>query len=145
MKKYIADFIRRGTVSCGLGPIILAILYMILNQWGVLETLSVNQACTGILSLSALAFIAGGMNTLYQIEQLPLMVAILIHGAVLYLSYLATYLITGWLDQGIAPILVFSGIFVVGYLVIWAIIYWIIKKNTDQVNEMMAKKNSTCE
>ena len=145
MKKYIADFIRRGTVSCGLGPIILAILYMILNQWGVLETLSVNQACTGILSLSALAFIAGGMNTLYQIEQLPLMVAILIHGAVLYLSYLATYLINGWLDQGIAPILVFSGIFVVGYLVIWAIIYWIIKKNTDQVNEMMAKKNSTCE
>lgn len=145
MKNYIADFIRRGTVSCGLGPIILAILYMILNQWGVLETLSVNQACTGILSLSALAFIAGGMNTLYQIEQLPLMVAILIHGAVLYLSYLATYLINGWLDQGIAPILVFSGIFVVGYLVIWAIIYWIIKKNTDQVNEMMAKKNSTCE
>ena len=145
MKKYIADFIRRGTVSCGLGPIILAILYMILNQWGVLETLSVNQACTGILSLSALAFIAGGMNTLYQIEQLPLMVAILIHGAVLYLSYLATYLINGWLDQGIAPVLVFSGIFVVGYLVIWAIIYWIIKKNTDQVNEMMAKKNSTCE
>ena len=145
MKKYIADFIRRGTVSCGLGPIILAILYMILNQWGVLETLSVNQACTGILSLSALAFIAGGMNTLYQIEQLPLMVAILIHGAVLYLSYLATYLINGWLDQGIAPILVFSGIFVVGYLVIWAVIYWIIKKNTDQVNEMMAKKNSTCE
>ena len=138
MKKYIADFIRRGTVSCGLGPIIL-------NQWGVLETLSVNQACTGILSLSALAFIAGGMNTLYQIEQLPLMVAILIHGAVLYLSYLATYLINGWLDQGIAPILVFSGIFVVGYLVIWAVIYWIIKKNTDQVNEMMAKKNSTCE
>ena len=145
MKKYIADFIRRGTVSCGLGPIILAILYMILNQWGVLETLSVNQACTGILSLSALAFIAGGMNTLYQIEQLPLMVAILIHGAVLYLSYLATYLINGWLDQGIAPILVFSGIFVVGYLVIWAVIYWIIKKNTDQVNEMMAKKNCTCE
>ena len=145
MKKYIADFIRRGTVSCGLGPIILAILYMIMNQWGVLETLSVNQACTGILSLSALAFIAGGMNTLYQIEQLPLMVAILIHGAVLYLSYLATYLINGWLDQGIAPILVFSGIFVVGYLVIWAIIYWIIKKNTDQVNEMMAKKKSTCE
>lgn len=145
MKKYIADFIRRGTVSCGLGPIILAILYMILNQWGVLETLSVNQACTGILSLSALAFIAGGMNTLYQIEQLPLMVAILIHGAVLYLSYLATYLINGWLDQGIAPILVFSGIFVVGYLVIWAVIYWIIKKNTDQVNEMMAKKKSTCE
>ena len=145
MKKQILDFIRRGSVSCGLGPIILAVLYLILNRLGILETLSANQVCTGILSLSALAFIAGGMNALYQIEQLPLMVAILIHGIVLYLSYLATYLVNGWLDWGITPVLVFSGIFVVGYLVIWAIIYWIIKKNTDRVNEMMAKKNSICE
>lgn len=145
MKKHILDFIRRGSVSCGLGPIILAVLYLILNRLGILETLSADQVCTGILSLSALAFIAGGMNALYQIEQLPLMVAILIHGIVLYLSYLATYLVNGWLDWGITPVLVFSGIFVVGYLVIWAIIYWIIKKNTDRVNEMMAKKNSTRE
>ena len=145
MKKHIFDFIRRGLGAWGLGPIILAVLYLILQQQGVLETLSVSQVCIGILSLSALAFIAGGMNALYQIEQLPLMMAILIHGGVLYLSYLATYLVNGWLDWGIAPILVFTGIFVVGYFVIWAIIYWIIKKNTDQINEMMEKKNNPCE
>ena len=145
MKKHMLDFIRRGLTAWGLGPVILAVLYLILQQKGVLETLSVSQVCTGILSLSALAFIAGGMNALYQIEQLPLMVAILIHGGVLYLSYLATYLVNGWLDWGIAPILVFTGIFVVGYFVIWAIIYWIIKKNTDQINEMMEKKNNPCD
>ena len=145
MKKHILDFIRRGLAAWGLGPIILAVLYLILQQQGVLETLSVSQVSTGILSLSALAFIAGGMNALYQIEQLPLMMAILIHGGVLYLSYLATYLVNGWLDWGIAPILVFTGIFVVGYFVIWAIIYWIIKKNTDRINEMMKKKNNPCE
>ena len=141
MKKHILDFIRRGLFACGLGPVILAVLYLILRQQGVLETLTVSQVCTGVFSLSALAFIAGGMNVIYQIEQLPLMVAILIHGVVLYLSYLATYLVNGWLEWGIAPILVFSSIFVVGYLVIWAIIYSIIKKNTDRINEMMAKKN----
>ena len=145
MKKHMLDFIRRGLTAWGLGPVILAVLYLILQQKGVLETLSVSQVCTGILSLSALAFIAGGMNALYQIEQLPLMMAILIHGGVLYLSYLATYLVNGWLEWGIAPILVFTGIFVVGYFVIWAIIYWIIKKNTDQINEMMEKKNNPCE
>ena len=142
MKKHMLDFIRRGLTAWGLGPVILAVLYLILQQKGVLETLSVSQVCIGILSLSALAFIAGGMNALYQIEQLPLMMAILIHGGVLYLSYLATYLVNGWLDWGIAPILVFTGIFVVGYFVIWAIIYWIIKKNTDQINKMMEKKNN---
>ena len=145
MKKHILDFLRRGSAAWGLGPVILAVLYLILHQQGVLETLNVSQVCIGIFSLSALAFIAGGMNAIYQIEELPLMVAILIHGGVLYLSYLATYLVNGWLERGIAPILVFSGIFAVGYLVIWAIIYVIIKKNTDRINEMMTKKNSTCE
>ena len=144
MKKHIFDFIRRGLVAWGLGPIILAVLYLILRQQGVLETLSVSQVCIGILSLSALAFIAGGMNALYQIEQLPLMMAILIHGGVLYLSYLATYLVNGWLEWGAAQILVFSGIFIIGYAVIWAVIYFIIKNKTDLLNEgLKAKQNGT--
>ena len=100
----------------------------------------VDQVCIGIFSLSALAFIAGGMNVLYQIERLPLMVAILIHGSVLYVSYLATYLVNSWLEWGLTSILVFSGIFVVGYFAIWAVIYSIIKKNTDQINELLKQK-----
>ena len=99
-----------------------------------------NQLCVGIFSLSALAFIAGGMNVIYQIERLPLMVAILIHGSILYVSYLATYLLNGWLEGGVMPILVFTGIFVLGYLIIWSIIYSIIKKRTENLNEILKKK-----
>ena len=54
------------------------------------------------------------MNAIYQIERLPLMVAILIHGSVLYISYLVTYLLNDWLDWGVMPIVVFSAIFLVG-------------------------------
>lgn len=140
MKKNILEFFRRGLIACGFGPIVLAILYLVLQHHGVLQTLTINQVCLGIFSLSALAFIAGGMNVIYQIECLPLMVAILIHGGVLYIIYLGTYLLNGWLEWGIVPILVFSGVFIVGYLVIWAIIYSIIKKNTDKLNELLKKK-----
>ena len=119
MKKYVLEFLRRGVVTCGFGPIVLAILYLVLQANGVLQTLTVNQVCLGIFSLSVLAFIAGGMNVVYQIERLPLMVAILIHGSVLYISYLGTYLLNDWLEWGETPVLVFSGIFVVGYLAIW--------------------------
>ena len=140
MKKHILDFIRRGAAACGLGPLVLAILYVILEQNGTLEILTVRQVCIGIFSLSALAFIAGGMNAIYQIEQLPLLVAISIHGAVLYLSYLATYLINGWLEWGSAPVLVFTGIFVVGFIGIWVVICSIIRKNTNKVNQMLNKK-----
>lgn len=137
MKKYILDFCRRGVTVCGLGPLVLAVLYLILQQSIDLQTLTVREVCTGIFSLTALAFIAGGMNFLYQIERLPLMFAILIHGGVLYGCYLATYLLNGWLDGGALPILVFSGIFVVGYFVIWVVIYSIIRENAEKVNEIL--------
>ena len=142
MKRHILDFMRRGLAACGFGPIVLAVLYLILQQQGIMENLTVNEVCIGIFSLFALAFIAGGMNFIYQIEQLPLMVAILIHGGILYISYLGTYLLNGWLEWGGIPILVFTGIFVVGYLVIWAVIYSIIKKNTDRINEVLKKQKS---
>ena len=140
MKQFSLEFLRRGLVACGFGPVVLAILYLILQKSAGLETLTVKEVCTGIISLTALAFIAGGMNAIYQMERLPLMAAILIHGCVLYLGYLGRYLVNDWLEFGTTPILVFSGIFVVGYLAIWAIIYCIIKRRTARLNEMLKQK-----
>ena len=124
----------------GLGPLVLAVFYLVLQSQGALDKLTVNEVALGIVSLSILAFIAGGMNCIYQLERLPLMTAILIHGGVLYFSYLATYLVNGWLETGLIPLLVFSVIFVVGFLVIWAIIYSIIRNKTDKLNEILKKK-----
>ena len=140
MKKTVLEFLRRGLIAWGFGPIVLAVFYLIMQYQGLIENLTVHQVCLGIFSLSALAFIAGGMNVVYQIERLPLMIAISIHGSVLYISYLVTYLINGWLERGITPILVFTGIFLFGYLAIWAIIYAITKKRTDRINEKLKKK-----
>lgn len=140
MKRFVLDFLRRGLMACGFGPMVLAVVFLILQRCAVLDTLSAHQVFVGIFSLTGLAFVAGGMNAVYQIERLPLMVAILIHGAVLYLGYLGTYLLNGWLEWGALPILVFSGIFALGYLVIWAIIYCIIKRNTERINAVLKQK-----
>jgi hypothetical protein len=140
MKKLVVEFLRRGSVGMGLGPMVLAVLYLVLQRQGVAQTLTVNQVCLGIFSLSVLAFVAGGMNVIYQVERLPLMVAILIHGCVLYVCYLVTYLVNGWLEGGRIPILVFSGIFVLGYLAIWAVVFSVVKRNTSRVNESLKKK-----
>ena len=145
MKKHVLEFVRRGMIACGIGPMVLAILYLILQYQGAVESLTVNQMCIGIFSLSALAFIAGGMNAIYQIERLPLMAAIFIHGGVLYVSYLGTYLLNGWLEGGTAPILVFSAVFVIGYLIIWAIIYSITRQRTDRINEILKQKQQNTE
>ena len=140
MKRFILEFVRRGIVACGIGPVVLAIVYLILKQTADIDTLTVGQVCIGIFSLSALAFIAGGMNAVYQIERLPLMTAILIHGGILYISYLVTYLFNDWLDFGVIPFIIFTAIFVVGYIVIWCVIYSIIRKNTERINELLKEK-----
>lgn len=140
MKTFTLNFIRRGFSAAGIGPIILAILYLVLRQSSGLDTLTVDQVCIGIFSLTALAFVAGAMNAVYQVERLPLMAAIFIHGSVLYVGYLATYLVNDWLKQGVIPILVFTGIFVVGYFLIWSVIYLVIRKNTERVNQLLKQK-----
>ena len=140
MKKIALEFLRRGSIACGIGPLVLAAVYLILQDQAVVGMLTINQVCTGIISLSVLAFVAGGMNVIYQIERLPLMVAILIHGGVLYVSYLITYLVNGWLNLGMTPVLVFSGIFVLGYLGIWAVIYSITRRNTEKINLVLKKQ-----
>ncbi len=140
MKQTVLEFFRRGLMACGFGPMVLAILYLILQQTAGIETLTIRQVCLGIVSLTALAFVAGGMNVIYQLERLPLMAAIFIHGGVLYVSYLATYLLNDWLAWGVTPILAFSAIFLLVYLVVWAIIYSVTKRNTEKLNAMLKEK-----
>ena len=141
MKKKILEFIRRGMMVSAFGPLLLVVLYLILHHQGIIQTLSVKEVCLGIVSLSILAFIAGGMNVIYHFERLPLMLAILIHGIVLYISYLVTYLINGWLEFGAAPIFVYSVIFIIGYLAIWAVIYSIIRRNTKKLNALLEQNH----
>ena len=140
MKKFVSHFMLRGLVACGFGPVVLAVVYLVLHQQGVVHTLAVTEVCMGIFSLFALAFVAGGMNAIYQIERIPVMLAILIQGVVLYVSYLIVYLVNDWLKWGFTPILVFSAIFVVGYLMIWAIIYSVNKRNAERINEQLKQR-----
>ena len=142
MKRIWKDFLLRGLVAAGFGPLALVGFYLITANLAGIETLSVGEVCTGILSLTMLAFLAGGMNVVYQIERLPLMGAIAIHGAVLYGSYLTTYLINGWLARGSGPILAFTVIFIAGYLAVWAVIYVVTKRNTDRLNEILKQNQS---
>ena len=142
MKRFVLEFLRRGIISCGIGPIVLAILYLIASTSSSTDNVTVNQVCIGIFSTSALAFIAGGLNALYQFERIPLMLAILIHGSILYVSYLGTYLINDWLDRGIITIIVFTAIFVLGYIIIWAIVYLIVRKSTKKINDILRQKQN---
>ena len=135
MKKFLSDFFLRGFVAAAFGPPVLAIIYWILGFTGAVESLSPNEAALGILSIELLAMVIGGMSAIYQQEQLPLAMAILIHGGVLYAAYILIYLINGWLQRQMVPILVFSAIFLAGYALIWVFIYLFNKRRTKKINQ----------
>lgn len=139
MKKFWKEFILRGFVACGFGPIILAIIYGVLGATGAAQTLTPAEVCKGILTIALMAFIAGGVTAVYQMEELPLFLAILIHGIALYLDYLMIYLVNGWIAEGVKPLLIFTGIFILGYAIIWAIIYAIIRKDARNINRHLPK------
>ncbi len=140
MKKFWKEFLLRGLICASGGPIVLAIIYGILGATGAVETFSPAEVCTGILTITLLAFTAAGMTAIYQMEQLPLPIMILLHGGALYIAYILTYLINGWLQNSLVPILVFTGIFVAGYALIWLIIYCVEKAKTEALNEKLKEK-----
>lgn len=139
MKQFWKDFLFRGLVSAAGGPLVLAIIYGILGATGEVTSLTPREVCLGILSITLLAFIVAGMTAIYQVEKLPLASAILIHGGVLYATYLLIYLINGWLQKGIIPIMVFTGIFLVVYILIWMVIYCTERAKIRKLNEMRKK------
>ena len=137
MKKFGKEFLYRGLICAGGGPIVLAIIYGILGATGTVEAFSPREVCMGILTITLLAFIAAGMTAIYQMEQLPLPIMILLHGGGLYIAYILTYLLNGWLQQSLIPIAIFTGIFVAGYALIWLIIYCVEKGKADKLNKLL--------
>ena len=137
MKRFWKDFLLRGLICAGGGPVVLAIVYGILSVTGTVMTVSTQEVCMGILTITLLAFIAAGMTAIYQLEQLPLPMMILLHGGALYLAYILTYLLNGWLLSELASILVFTAIFLVGYAIIWLIIYWVERSKAEKLNKTL--------
>ena len=139
MKKFWKEFILRGLICAGGGPVVLGIIYGILGATGVVEAISPASVCLAILSITLLGFVAAGMTAIYQMEQLPLPIMILLHGGALYLAYILTYLINGWLQQSLVSILIFTGIFLTGYGLIWCIIYWVERAKAKRLNQLLKK------
>ncbi len=137
MKKFWKEFLLRGLICAGGGPIVLAIIYGILGATDAVEYFTPGEVCKGILTITLLAFAVAGMTAIYQTEKLPLPTMILLHGGGLYIAYILTYLINGWLIKQLTPILIFTGIFVAGYAIIWLIIYRVEKRKAEKLNKLL--------
>lgn len=135
MTQHLKAFILRGLLAMGGGPLVLAAIYSILHLCGVVDTVTVWEMVRGICTASLLAFIAAGVTVVYEIDRLPLIGAIGIHGVILYLDYIGIYLFNGWLQNQLKPILIFTLCYTLGFLLIWLLIWLFTKNNTNAINK----------
>ena len=140
MKNYWKEFFLRGMIAMGFGPVVLSIIYCILGSKGVIDTLGWVEVIKGYLSITVMAFIAGSITSIYQIEHFPLPFAIATHCGVLYADYLIMYLVNDWIVRDFKAVSVFTAIFVGGYALIWLFIYLIHKKKIQDLNQNLPKK-----
>ena len=137
MNKHVKEFLLRGLTCAAGGPLVLAIIFAILGAQGVATSLAPAEVSTAIVSVTVMAFIAAGITMVYQIEQLPLPCAILIHGGVLYADYLLMYILNRWIPRNWQAIGIFTAVFAAGYALIWAVIYLTIRAKTERINKKL--------
>ena len=138
--KYMKDFAIRGMIAMGFGPVVLAIVYLILGLTGVATNIGVYEMVIGVFAITALAFLCGGMTVVYQIESLGISKAITLHGITLYIAYAVVYLVNGWLKDGLVSFIVFTVIFVLGYALVWLVIYLITRNGANKLNYQLKNR-----
>lgn len=137
MKDFIKNFIKSGLMAAGFGPLILVIFYYIYSVTISFHTISIQNVNKNILSSLLLAFIAGGISAVFKVEKISLGLATMIDAIVIYVDYLLFYIFNNWIELQIIPFLVFTVLYIIGYLIIWLCIYHQVKLQVKQLNHKL--------
>lgn len=137
MNRYVKDFLHRGLMFGGFGPIVAGIVFLILSF--SLEDFSLGGAelFLAIVSTYVLAFLQAGASVFNQIEKWPIAKSLLCHFGTLYLAYSLCYLVNAWIPFDWRVLLIFTLIFAVTYLVIWLTVWGIIRSTSKRFNERL--------
>ena len=135
MNKYVKNYLQRGIVFGGFGPIVAGLVFWILQLAGVEVLLSGAQVLIAIASTYVLAFVQAGASVFNQIEEWPLAKSMGLHFLSLYIVYVGCYLVNRWIPFAWQVIAVFTGIFVLAYLAIWLTVYFVIKSVSKKLNK----------
>lgn len=139
MNLYLKTFFHRGLIFGGFGPIIIGIVYAILQKTVSGFSLSGSEVLLAITSSYLLAFVQAGASVFNQIERWPISKSLLCHFSTLYLAYTLCYLVNSWIPFKSEIIIIFTTIFIILYFVIWLTVYFSIKAVSKKLNKSIEK------
>ncbi len=135
MNNYVKTFLLRGLMFGGFGPIILGIVYCILEKTIADFSLTGSEVFIGILSTYLIAFVQAGVSVFNQIEEWPIAKSLLFHFCTLYLVYVIAYLVNTWIPFIPAIIGIFTVIFAAIYFLVWFTVYICVKITSKKFNK----------
>ena len=134
MNKYVKEFLHRGLVFGGFGPIVLGIICFILSKNIENFTLSCTEVLLGIVSTYLLAFIQAGATVFNQIEHWSTGKSLLCHLSTIYVAYSLCYVANTWIPFEPKVLLIFTIIFMTVFFVVWGIVYFTVKATSKNFN-----------
>lgn len=137
MNKYVKEFFHRGLVFGGFGPIVVSIILLIINAAGEAVTLTAKDYFTSTVSIYLLAFVHAGASVFNQIEHWSLPKSVFFHFSSLYIVYSLCYIINSWIPFEPKVLLIFTAVFVAGYIAVWLTVMVILKITTKKMNRRL--------
>ncbi len=134
MNKYLKEFLHRGLMFGGFGPIVAGIIFLILSYTVKDFSLGGTEMFMAIISTYLIAFLQAGASIFNQIEHWPLAKSLGCHFLTVYLAYTLCYLVNTWIPFVPMVIVIFTAIFLAVYLTIWFTVYFIVKAASKKMN-----------
>ncbi len=134
MNRYLKSFLHRGLIFAGFGPIILGIIYAVLQKTVTDFSLNGVQILIAIVSVYFLAFIQAGASVFNQIESFSTPKSLFCHLSVLYLAYTTCYLVNNWIPFDPKFLIIFTAIFLIVYFAVWITVFISIKITSKKLN-----------
>lgn len=138
MKKHVKEFLHRGLMFGGFGPIVVGIVYVILENTVENFSLSGGQVCLAVVSTYLLAFLQAGATVFNQIENWSVPRSLLCHFFTLFIAYTTCYLLNSWIPFVWEVLLIFIAVFVAVYFVVWTIVYFSVKATSKKFNAKLS-------
>lgn len=137
MNRYLKDFLHRGLIFGGFGPIVVAIVFMCISLADRGFSLTASQILLATVSSYLLAFIQAGVTVFNQIEHWSTVKSLLCHFVTLYATYSVCYVVNSWIPFEPMVLVIFSVIFAVLFFVIWTIVYLSVRATSKRFNSQL--------
>ena len=137
MNKCVINFLHRGLIFGGFGPLVMGVVYLIISLCVEDFSLGGSEVFIAILSTYLLAFVHAGASVFNQIEEWPIAKSLFFHFGSLYLAYSLCYIVNAWIPFNIFALIIFTLIFVLAYFIIWGVVYICVKKTGKRLNSCL--------